>query len=101
MDRSRSRRRPAAGLPPAQQPREHRPQPAAGRLGAPVNSSPQTPGGGGMGSSGGAVTLIAAGGILRFAVATPSTHGLNVHGVGLILLLAGLLGLVLSLFVWV
>jgi hypothetical protein len=53
-----------------------------------------------MVSIGAAVTLIAAGGILRFAVAT-STHGLNVHVVGLILILAGLLGLVLSLLVWV
>jgi hypothetical protein len=54
-----------------------------------------------MVSIGAAVTLIAAGGILRFAVATTSTHGLNVHVVGLILILAGLLGLVLSLLIWV
>jgi hypothetical protein len=54
-----------------------------------------------MVSIGAAVTLIAAGGILRFTVATTSTHGLNVHVVGLILILAGLLGLVLSLIVWV
>ena len=51
-------------------------------------------------SIGVAVTLIAAGGILRFAVTT-STHGLNVHVVGVILILAGLLGLLLSLLVWV
>jgi hypothetical protein len=54
-----------------------------------------------MVSIGAAVTLIAAGGILRFTVATTSTHGLNVHVVGLILILAGLLGLVLSLLIWV
>jgi Na+-transporting NADH:ubiquinone oxidoreductase subunit NqrD len=54
-----------------------------------------------MVSIGAAVTLIAAGGILRFTVATTSTHGHNVHVVGLILILAGLLGLVLSLLVWV
>jgi hypothetical protein len=54
-----------------------------------------------MMSIGAGVTLIAAGGILRFAVATTSTHGLNVHVVGVILILAGLLGLVLSLLVWV
>jgi hypothetical protein len=54
-----------------------------------------------MVSIGAAVTLIAAGGILRFAVATTSTHALNVHVVGLILILAGLLGLVLSLLIWV
>jgi hypothetical protein len=66
-----------------------------------VNNPPQPPGGWGMVSIGAAVTLIAAGGILRFTVATTSTHGLNVHVVGLILILAGLLGLVLSLIVWV
>ena len=50
-----------------------------------------------MMSIGAGVTLIAAGGILRFAVATTSTHGLNVHVVGVILILAGVLGLMLSL----
>jgi hypothetical protein len=54
-----------------------------------------------MMSIGAGITLIAAGGILRFAVATTSTHGLNVHAVGIILILAGLLGLLLSLLVWV
>jgi hypothetical protein len=66
-----------------------------------VNSSAQPPGGRGMVSIGAAVTLIAAGGILRFIVATTATHGMNVHVVGLILILAGLLGLVLSLLIWV
>jgi uncharacterized membrane protein YecN with MAPEG domain len=47
--------------------------------------------------NGAAVTLIAAGGILRFAVATTSAHGLNVHVVGIILIVAGVLGLALSL----
>ena len=51
-------------------------------------------------SAGAGITLIAAGGILRFTVATTSTHGLNVHVVGVILILAGVLGLVLSLLVW-
>jgi hypothetical protein len=50
-------------------------------------------------SAGAGITLIAAGGILRFTVATTSTHGLNVHVVGVILILAGGLGLLLSL-VW-
>jgi hypothetical protein len=50
-----------------------------------------------MMSIGAGITLIAAGGILRFAVATTSTHGLNVHIVGVILILAGVLGLLLSL----
>jgi len=46
------------------------------------------------------LTLIVAGAILRFAVHKSSTHGLNVHVVGVILILAGVLGLVLSLLVW-
>jgi hypothetical protein len=54
-----------------------------------------------MVSIGAAITLIAAGGILRFDFGTTSTHGLSVHLVGLILILAGLVGLVLSLLVWV
>jgi len=53
-----------------------------------------------MMSTGAAITLIAAGGVLRFTVATTSTHGLNVHVVGVILILAGVLGLLLSLLVW-
>lgn len=51
-------------------------------------------------STGAGITLIAAGAILRFAVATTSTHGLNVHVVGVILMLAGAVGLALSLLVW-
>jgi hypothetical protein len=46
------------------------------------------------------ITLVVTGAILRFAVATTSTHGLNVHVVGLIVMLAGAVGLALSLFVW-
>jgi hypothetical protein len=46
------------------------------------------------------IALIAAGAILRYAVTTTSTHGVNVHVVGLIVLLAGVLGLLLSLLVW-
>jgi hypothetical protein len=48
-------------------------------------------------STGAAITLIAIGAILRYAVATTSTHGLNLHAVGIILILAGVLGLLLSL----
>jgi hypothetical protein len=48
-------------------------------------------------STGAAITLIAIGAILRYAVATTSTHGLNLHAVGVILILAGVLGLLLSL----
>ena len=48
-------------------------------------------------STGAAITLIAVGAILRFALAPGSPHGLNVHVVGVVLILAGVLGLVLSL----
>jgi hypothetical protein len=48
-------------------------------------------------STGAAITLIAIGAILRFALAPGSPHGLNVHVVGVVLILAGVLGLVLSL----
>jgi uncharacterized membrane protein YidH (DUF202 family) len=47
------------------------------------------------------ITLIAVGAILRFAITSSgSSHGLNVHTVGVILILVGVLGLVLSLVVW-
>ncbi len=48
-------------------------------------------------STGAAITLITVGAVLRFALAPGSPHGLNVHVVGVILILAGVLGLVLSL----
>jgi hypothetical protein len=48
-------------------------------------------------STGAAITLIAVGAVLRFALAPGSPHGLNVHVVGVVLILAGVLGLVLSL----
>ena len=51
-------------------------------------------------STGAGITLIAVGAILRFALAPGSPHGLNVHVVGVVLILAGVLGLVLSLLVW-
>jgi hypothetical protein len=44
-----------------------------------------------------ALFLIAVGAILRFAFATTSIHGLNVHVVAVILILIGVIGLVLSL----
>jgi hypothetical protein len=46
------------------------------------------------------IALIAAGAILRYAVTATSSHGVNIHVVGLIVLLAGVLGLLLSLLVW-
>ena len=48
-------------------------------------------------STGAAIALIAIGAVLRFALAPGSPHGLNVHVVGVVLILAGVLGLVLSL----
>ena len=43
------------------------------------------------------ITLIAVGAILRFALAGGSPHGLNVHVVGVVLIVAGVLELLLSL----
>jgi hypothetical protein len=48
-------------------------------------------------STGAAIALIAVGAVLRFALAPGSPHGLNVHVVGVVLILAGVLGLVLSM----
>jgi len=69
----------------------------AGRTGERADPARGQPAGDGHGR---AITLIAAGAILRFAVATISTHGLNLHVVGIILMLAGVLGLLVSLLVW-
>jgi hypothetical protein len=46
-----------------------------------------------------AIFLIAAGAVMRFAIATSSTHGLNIHVAGIILMLAGALALVASVLV--
>ena len=51
-------------------------------------------------STGVGITLVAAGAILRFAVPAMFTHGLNVHVAGVIVILAGVFGLLLSLLVW-
>ena len=51
-------------------------------------------------STGSCIALIVIGAIARFAVkahAIPGLHGLDVHVVGVVLILAGALGLVLSL----
>jgi membrane protein implicated in regulation of membrane protease activity len=53
-------------------------------------------------SIGGSISLIAIGAILRYAV-TATVSGVSIQTVGLILMLAGILGLVLSLlylFAW-
>ncbi len=41
--------------------------------------------------------LIAVGAILRFAV-TATTHGVNIHTIGVILMIVGAVGLLISLF---
>jgi hypothetical protein len=63
------------------------------------SAPPQSVGRRAMGT-GTCIALIAAGAILRYAVRATSSHGVNIHVVGLIVLLAGVLGLVLSLLVW-
>ncbi len=49
---------------------------------------------------GAALALIAVGAILRFALSTVFTHGVDLHTVGDILMGVGVLGLILWLFVW-
>jgi hypothetical protein len=49
---------------------------------------------------GAALLLIAVGAILRFAVQTVSTHGIDLHTIGDILMIIGVAGLLLWLFVW-
>ena len=49
--------------------------------------------------AGAGIGLIAAGVILWFAVAAGSPHGLNVHAAGIVLMLAGALGLLLALLI--
>jgi hypothetical protein len=49
---------------------------------------------------GAALLLLAAGAILRFAINTVSTHGINVHVIGDILMAVGVLGLILWAAVW-
>jgi hypothetical protein len=46
------------------------------------------------------ITLIAVGAILRFAVPATFTYGLNSHVMSVIVMLAGIVGLLLSLLVW-
>ena len=54
------------------------------------------PAGGRAMRTGTGIFLIAAGAVLRFAIASGSPHGLNVHVVGVVLILAGILGLLLT-----
>ncbi|MDR0344546.1 MAG: hypothetical protein LBI49_15805 [Nocardiopsaceae bacterium] len=49
---------------------------------------------------GAGLVLIAVGAILRFGIATTSTHGFGVHTIGDILMIVGIIGVVLWLVVW-
>ena len=51
-------------------------------------------------SAGIGVTLLAAGVTLRFAVPATFAYGLKVHIVAVIVMLAGVVGLLMSLLVW-
>jgi|GraSoiStandDraft_1057264.scaffolds.fasta_scaffold1827625_1 hypothetical protein len=48
---------------------------------------------------GASLVLIAIGAILRFAVTVDNPHGFNIHTAGVILMVVGIVGLVLSL-IW-
>lgn len=49
---------------------------------------------------GASVFCLVTGAILTFAVETDSTEGINVNNVGIILMIAGVIGLVVYLLVW-
>jgi uncharacterized membrane protein YidH (DUF202 family) len=65
-----------------------------------MNGRAQPAGGRRVMRTGTCIALIVVGAILRFAIQSGSFHSLNVHVIGVILILAGVLGLVLSLVVW-
>jgi len=49
---------------------------------------------------GAALVLLAVGAILRFAIATTATHGVDLRVVGDILMIVGVIGLIIWLIVW-
>lgn len=49
---------------------------------------------------GASIFCLVAGAILTFAVETDSTEGININNVGVILMIAGVLGLVIYALVW-
>jgi hypothetical protein len=63
-------------------------------------NEPAPPAAGRMLGTGTCIALIAIGAILRFALSARSLHGLNVHVVGVVVIGAGVLGLLLSLLMW-
>ena len=46
------------------------------------------------------IFLVAVGAILDFAITTTNTHGININTIGLILMIVGAFGIILSLFFW-
>ena len=51
----------------------------------------------GVGTS---ILLIAVGAVLDFAITVNNTHGFNLHTIGLILIIVGAVGLLVSLMFW-
>jgi len=51
----------------------------------------------GVGTS---IVTIAVGAILDFAVKLQNSHGFNINRIGLILMIVGILGLIISFFYW-
>ena len=50
--------------------------------------------------TGASIVVAAIGAILRFAVTTTHSHGFNIHTIGVILLIVGIVGFIISLFFW-
>ena len=49
---------------------------------------------------GSSLFLIAAGAILRYAITKATWHAINIHTVGLILMIVGVVGLILGLYLY-
>jgi hypothetical protein len=49
---------------------------------------------------GSSLFLIAAGAILRYAITKSTWHAINIHTIGLILMIVGVVGLVLGLYLY-
>lgn len=49
---------------------------------------------------GASVLLIAIGAVLDFGISVSNTHGFNIHDIGIILIIVGAVGLLLSFMFW-
>lgn len=49
---------------------------------------------------GASVLLIAVGAVLDFGISVSNTHGFNIHDIGIILIVVGAIGLLLSFMFW-